>query len=107
MDRPFEDLKAQAELAHWPVKLRAGRSGVPEMLVTYKGLQKVLRVEEVVAAMLSNMKDLASRYLADRGQGELGGAVITVPACSSLARRQVRLSIPCSHDTFHGVRVCQ
>lgn len=84
--RKFTDPAVQDDCKHWPFKVKAGAGDVPEIVVQYKGEDKVFKAEEVSAMVLLKMKEIAQSYLSDKG--EVKKAVITVPAYFNDAQRQ-------------------
>ncbi|GIL64255.1 hypothetical protein Vafri_18258 [Volvox africanus] len=84
--RKFSDPIVQADIKLWPFTVRAGAHDVPEIVVAYKGEDKVFKAEEVSSMVLIKMKETAQAYLgADR---EVKKAVITVPAYFNDSQRQ-------------------
>ncbi|EFJ51719.1 heat-shock inducible Hsp70 [Volvox carteri f. nagariensis] len=84
--RKFSDPIVQADIKLWPFGVRAGAGDVPEIVVTYKGEEKVFKAEEISSMVLIKMKETAQAYLgADR---EVKKAVITVPAYFNDSQRQ-------------------
>jgi heat shock 70kDa protein 1/2/6/8 len=86
--RKFADPAVQDDCKHWPFKVRSGAGDIPELVVQYKGEEKVFKAEEVSAMVLTKMKEIAASYLSDKG--EVKRAVITVPAYFNDAQRQAR-----------------
>jgi heat shock 70kDa protein 1/2/6/8 len=84
--RKFADPAVQDDCKHWPFKVRSGAGDVPEIVVQYRGEEKVFKAEEVSAMVLVKMKEIAQSYLSDKG--EVKKAVITVPAYFNDAQRQ-------------------
>ncbi|GLI63523.1 hypothetical protein VaNZ11_006508 [Volvox africanus] len=84
--RKFSDPIVQADIKLWPFTVRAGPHDVPEIVVSYKGEDKVFKAEEISSMVLIKMKETAQAYLgADR---EVKKAVITVPAYFNDSQRQ-------------------
>ncbi len=84
--RKFHDANVQHDIKLWPFQVRAGHGDVPEIVVTYKGEQKVLKAEEISSMVLAKMKDIAQTYV---GFGyEVKQAVVTVPAYFNDSQRQ-------------------
>jgi Hsp70 protein len=90
--RKFADPAVQDDIKHWPFRVRSGAGDIPELVVQYKGEDKVFKAEEISAMVLVKMKDIAQSYLSDKG--EVKKAVITV-------RRPLLLSF----DLIGSVRV--
>ncbi|GLC39971.1 Heat shock 70 kDa protein A [Pleodorina starrii] len=84
--RKFSDPIVQSDVKLWPFGVRAGAHDVPEIVVSYKGEEKVFKAEEISSMVLIKMKETAQAYLgADR---EVRKAVITVPAYFNDSQRQ-------------------
>ncbi|KAG2431612.1 hypothetical protein HYH02_013305 [Chlamydomonas schloesseri] len=84
--RKFSDPIVQADIKLWPFTVRAGAHDVPEIVVSYKGEEKVFKAEEISSMVLIKMKETAQAYLgADR---EVKKAVVTVPAYFNDSQRQ-------------------
>ncbi|GIL82235.1 hypothetical protein Vretimale_7207 [Volvox reticuliferus] len=84
--RKYSDPIVQADIKLWPFTVRAGPHDVPEIVVSYKGEDKVFKAEEISSMVLIKMKETAQAYLgADR---EVKKAVITVPAYFNDSQRQ-------------------
>jgi len=60
--RKVDDLVVQHDMRLWPFEVRAGASGVPEIVVTYKGEKKAFKAEEISSMVLSKMKDIAQTH---------------------------------------------
>jgi len=82
--RNFSDSDVQADLKHWPFKIKNGPGGKPMISVQYKGESKDFGAEEISAMVLTKMKTVAEAFL---GQ-EVDSAVITVPAYFNDGQRQ-------------------
>lgn len=82
--RKFNDRTVQTDMKHFPFKVVEGSNGNPEIEVIYKNESKRLKPEEISAAVLVKMKQIAESYL---GQ-TVTDAVITVPAYFNDAQRQ-------------------
>jgi len=82
--RKFKDDVVQADMKHWPFKVREGPNGKPLIQVTFKGEQKEFAAEEISSMVLTKMKEIAEAYLGR----EVKNAVITVPAYFNDAQRQ-------------------
>lgn len=85
--RKFADPAVQDDCTHWPFKVRSGAGDIPELIVQYKGEEKVFKAEEISAMVLTKMREIAQSYLSDKG--EVKKAVVTVPAYFNDAQRQV------------------
>ncbi|GFR51958.1 hypothetical protein Agub_g14480 [Astrephomene gubernaculifera] len=84
--RKFSDPIVQSDIKLWPFSVRAGAHDVPEIVVQYKGEDKVFKAEEVSSMVLIKMKETAQAFLgADR---EVKKAVVTVPAYFNDSQRQ-------------------
>ena len=83
--RKFQDATVQSDIKLWPFKVRSGAGDVPEIVVNYKGDQKVFKAEEISSMILIKMKEIAQSYLGDT---EVSRAVITVPAYFNDSQRQ-------------------
>ncbi|KXZ53595.1 hypothetical protein GPECTOR_6g512 [Gonium pectorale] len=84
--RKFSDPIVQSDIKLWPFQVRAGAHDVPEIVVSYKGEDKVFKAEEISSMVLIKMKETAQAYLgADR---EVKKAVVTVPAYFNDSQRQ-------------------
>eukprot|EP00999_Lentomonas_sp_LEN2_P000194 NODE_118_length_2230_cov_150.488350_g95_i0.p1 GENE.NODE_118_length_2230_cov_150.488350_g95_i0~~NODE_118_length_2230_cov_150.488350_g95_i0.p1 ORF type:complete len:654 (-),score=252.39 NODE_118_length_2230_cov_150.488350_g95_i0:179-2140(-) len=82
--RRFSDSSVQADKAHWPFKVEAGKDDKPMIVVQYKGEEKKFMAEEVSAMVLVKMKETAEAYLGKK----VGKAVVTVPAYFNDSQRQ-------------------
>ncbi|MEW5305327.1 MAG: hypothetical protein WDW38_005632 [Sanguina aurantia] len=84
--RKFTDHIVQADCKLWPFRVRAGAGDVPEIVVEYKGEDKVFKAEEISSMVLIKMKETAQAFLgADK---EVKRAVVTVPAYFNDSQRQ-------------------
>ncbi|PNH12143.1 Heat shock protein [Tetrabaena socialis] len=84
--RKYSDPIVQSDIKLWPFGVRAGAHDVPEIVIQYKGEDKVFKAEEISSMVLIKMKETAQAYLgADR---EVRKAVITVPAYFNDSQRQ-------------------
>ncbi|KAG2490013.1 hypothetical protein HYH03_011478 [Edaphochlamys debaryana] len=84
--RKYSDPIVQADCKLWPFTVRAGPHDIPEIVVQYKGEDKVFKAEEISSMVLIKMKETAQAYLgADR---EVRKAVVTVPAYFNDSQRQ-------------------
>jgi len=82
--RKFDDPIVQADIKHWPFKVKSGVAGKPMIEVTFKGEVKIFAAEEVSSMVLVKMREIAEAYLGR----EVKNAVITVPAYFNDAQRQ-------------------
>merc|ERR1712100_103438 len=82
--RKFSDPDVQADMKHWPFKVKSGTNGKPMISVSYKGESKEFGAEEISAMVLTKMKKVAESFL---GQ-DVDSAVITVPAYFNDGQRQ-------------------
>ncbi|XP_076882821.1 heat shock cognate 70 kDa protein 2-like [Bidens hawaiensis] len=80
----FSDATVQTDMNLWPFKVINGTSGIPKIVVTYKGQQKQFSAEEISSMILAKMKDVAGAFLGQVVQD----AVITVPAYFNDSQRQ-------------------
>jgi heat shock protein 1/8 len=82
--RKFNDPVSQADMKHWPFKVKEGKGGRPVIEVQHEGETKEFLPEEISAMVLQKMKATAEAYL---GQ-PVKDAVITVPAYFNDSQRQ-------------------
>lgn len=82
--REFDDPTIQADMKHWPFKVKRGPNNKPLICVTYKGEDKEFTPEEISAMVLTKMKEVAEAYLGH----PVKNAVITVPAYFNDAQRR-------------------
>ena len=82
--RKFDDAVVQADIKHWPFKVKSGQAGKPTIEVTFKGENKTFSAEEISSMVLVKMKEIAEAYLGR----DVKNAVITVPAYFNDAQRQ-------------------
>ena len=82
--RKFDDPVVQADIKHWPFKVKSGVAGKPTIEVTFKGEVKTFAAEEISSMVLVKMKEIAEAYLGR----DVKNAVITVPAYFNDAQRQ-------------------
>ncbi len=82
--RKFDDPVVQADIKHWPFKVKSGIAGKPTIEVTFKGEVKTFAAEEISSMVLVKMKEIAEAYLGR----DVKNAVITVPAYFNDAQRQ-------------------
>ncbi|KAJ9518429.1 hypothetical protein QJQ45_018460 [Haematococcus lacustris] len=84
--RKFQDPTVQSDIKLWPFTVRSGAHDIPEIVVNYKGEDKVFKAEEISSMVLIKMKETAQAFLgADK---EVKKAVITVPAYFNDSQRQ-------------------
>lgn len=81
--RKFSDPVVQAEIKRYPFRVIEDDSR-PKICVTYKDEEKQFYPEEISAAVLVKMKEVAESYLGET----VSNAVITVPAYFNDAQRQ-------------------
>jgi heat shock protein 1/8 len=82
--RKFDDAVVQADMKHWPFKVKSGKGGRPVIEVDHEGETKEFLPEEISAMVLQKMKTTAEAYLGR----EVKDAVITVPAYFNDSQRQ-------------------
>jgi L1 cell adhesion molecule like protein len=82
--RKFHDPTVQSDIKLWPFNVRSGAGDVPEIVVEYKGDEKVFKAEEISSMVIIKMKEIAQTYLGK----EVTRAVITVPAYFNDSQRQ-------------------
>ncbi|TMW63715.1 hypothetical protein Poli38472_002656 [Pythium oligandrum] len=82
--RKFQDPVVQADMKHWPFKVRAGTDDKPQIVVQFKGEQKTFYAEEISSMVLTKMRDIAEAYIGK----QVKNAVITVPAYFNDSQRQ-------------------
>jgi heat shock protein 1/8 len=82
--RKFTDPVTQSEIKRYPFKVINDGKDRPKIEVSFKGEPKQLYPEEISAAVLVRMKEIAEGYL---GQS-VSDAVVTVPAYFNDAQRQ-------------------
>jgi len=82
--RKFEDPVVQADMKHWPFKVKKGLNSKPMIEVQFKGETKEFASEEISSMVLMKMKEIAEAYLGR----EVKNAVITVPAYFNDSQRQ-------------------
>eukprot|EP00891_Asterochloris_glomerata_P002650 jgi/Astpho2/2650/Aster-07000 len=84
--RKFADASIQADIKHWPFKVKPGPADKPVIEVQYMNETKSFSAEEISSMVLVKMKETAQQYLgADR---EVSRAVVTVPAYFNDSQRQ-------------------
>jgi len=82
--RKFSDPVTQAEIKRYPFKVINDGNDRPKIEVEFKGETKQLYPEEISAAVLTKMKEVAEAYLGV----PVHNAVVTVPAYFNDAQRQ-------------------
>ncbi len=82
--RKFSDKSVQNDMTHWPFMVKSGTAEKPMIEVEYKGERKTFAAEEISAAVLVKMKQVAEAYLGE----PVKDAVITVPAYFNDSQRQ-------------------
>ena len=78
----FGDATVQSDMVHWPFSV-INDNNVPKIQVEYKQNAKIFCAEEILAMVLSKLKQEAETYLGT----QVSNAVITVPACFNDAQR--------------------
>ena len=74
--RPFDDSAIQADMKHWPFKVKRAPDGKPLIVANVQGSEKSFRPEEISSMVLTKMKETAEAYLGKK----VYDAVVTVPA---------------------------
>lgn len=82
--RHYSDKIIENDLKLWPFTVKAGANDKPLIEVDYKGETKTFNPEEISAAVLTKMKEIAESYLGH----EVSKAVVTVPAYFNDSQRQ-------------------
>jgi len=82
--RQFDDPVVQADVKHWPFKVKKGQNNKPVICAKYKNESKEFMPEEISAMILSKMKEIAETYLGF----PVKRAVVTVPAYFNDAQRR-------------------
>ncbi|MDP2436966.1 MAG: Hsp70 family protein, partial [archaeon] len=82
--REFSDAVLQRDAKHWPFEVAEGGDGMPLVVAEYKGERKQFAPAEIVAAVLTKMKQTAEDFLGL----SVRCAVVTVPACFNSDQRQ-------------------
>ena len=82
--RKFTDPSVQADMKHWPFRVKAGPGNTPIIEVAYKGEKKQFKAEEISSMVLSKMKEIAEAYVGK----DVQNAVVTVPAYFNDSQRQ-------------------
>jgi len=80
----FDDKSVQSVMKHWPFEVIKDEKGKPKLLVEYKGEKKTLFPEQVVAMILTKLKQIAEVYLGTN----VTQAIITVPTNFNHLQRQ-------------------
>ena len=82
--RKFSDPTVQADMKHWPFKVKSASGDKCEIEVEYKNERKSFTPEEISSMVLTKMKQTAEAFLGT----EVKQAVITVPAYFNDSQRQ-------------------
>uniref|UniRef100_A0A6C0J421 Heat shock protein 70 n=1 Tax=viral metagenome TaxID=1070528 RepID=A0A6C0J421_9ZZZZ len=83
--RNYDEPSVQSDMKHWPFKVEKDpSSGKCKIIVEHQGKEKSMHPEEVSSIILSNMKDIAEKYLGH----SVTDAVITVPAYFNDSQRK-------------------
>ncbi|KAL8122513.1 heat shock cognate 70 kDa protein-like [Apium graveolens] len=82
--RRFTDSTVQSDTKLWPFKVVSGSANMPEIVVTYKGVEKQFSPEELSSMVLIKIKNIAEDYLGMK----IKNAVVTVPAHFNDSQRQ-------------------
>lgn len=82
--RKFSDKTVQDDIKLWPFTVKGDSNDKPVIEVEYKGETKTFAPEEISAAVLVKMKEIAETYLGH----SVKKAIITVPAYFNDAQRQ-------------------
>ncbi|KNH04828.1 hsp70 [Perkinsela sp. CCAP 1560/4] len=82
--RKVSDTVVQADMKHWPFKVKHTGDDKPVIEATYKGDTKTFTPEEISSMVLIKMKEIAESYLGK----EVKKAVVTVPAYFNDSQRQ-------------------
>jgi L1 cell adhesion molecule like protein len=82
--RKYSDSVIQNDIQLWPFKVVAGTDDKPQIVVQYKGEEKLLCAEEISAMVLTKMREIAEKYLGF----SVKNAVITVPAYFNDSQRK-------------------
>ncbi|CAI8612056.1 unnamed protein product [Vicia faba] len=82
--RKYSDSIVQNDLLLWPFKVIAGANDKPLILVNHKGEEKHFVAEEISAAILMQMREIAEAFL----ESPVKNAVITVPAYFNDSQRR-------------------
>lgn len=81
--RKFTDPEVQNDIKHFPFKI-IDKLGKPNIMVEFKGENKVFTPEEISSFILGKMKETAEGYLGTK----VTDAVVTVPAYFNDSQRQ-------------------
>ena len=84
LGKKFSDPSVQSDMKYWGFKVVSGSEDNPLIVVNFNGEEKKFRPEEISAMVLSEMKDIAEKYLGRK----VTQAVITCPAYFNDAQRQ-------------------
>lgn len=84
--RNFNDPTVQNDINHWPFKV-INQNNKPHFEVEFKGETKQYSPEEISAAILTKMKNIAEEYLGH----SVTDAVVTVPAYFNDSQRQATM----------------
>jgi len=82
--RRFSEPTVQADMKHWPFKVKCKGDDKPIIEVQYKGETKDFLPEEISSMVLTKMKETAENYLGKK----VAKAVVTVPAYFNDSQRQ-------------------
>lgn len=82
--RKFSEDAVQADMKHWPFKVRAGDGDKPLIEVKVGGESKTFHPEEISAMVLVKMREIAESFIGSK----VKDAVITVPAYFNDSQRQ-------------------
>jgi L1 cell adhesion molecule like protein len=82
--RKFSDAVVQADMKHWPFTVVEGAGQKPQLVITFKNVEKKFFAEEISSFVLTKMKEIAEAYIGK----DVKNAVVTVPACFSDSQRQ-------------------
>lgn len=81
--RKYSDLSVQADVKVWPFKV-VDKGGLPVIQVEYMGKTKFLRPEEILAMLLTHMREIAQVNLGR----PVSSAVISIPCYFNSKQRQ-------------------
>ncbi|CAF1009793.1 unnamed protein product [Adineta steineri] len=81
--RKFDDATVQVDMKHWPFRV-LNDVGKIRILAEYKNEIKLFRPEELLAMILTKMKEIAEAYLGKK----ISQAVIAVPVFYNLSQQQ-------------------
>uniref|UniRef100_A0A914DAG1 Heat shock protein 70 n=1 Tax=Acrobeloides nanus TaxID=290746 RepID=A0A914DAG1_9BILA len=82
--RKFDDPVVQADMKRWPFKVISAEGGRPKIEVQFKGETKTYFPEQILAMILSKMKEIAEAFL----DTPVNDAVITVPSTFNYSQRR-------------------